>query len=167
MPMHDWSRVDAGIYHAHLHGWISELSRSLNCGRLPKDYYALPEQQAAGFGPDVLTLQSRSNDSAAEIVDNDQPTSTITRVRPKTRFVMESPTEFYHRKKKAIAIRHVSNDDLVAMIEIMSPGNKSSARAFTQFVEKTCYLLEHQIHLLIFDPFPPGQRDPQSVHAAI
>jgi hypothetical protein len=80
---------------------------------------------------------------------------------------MESPTEFYHRKKKAIAIRHVSNDDLVAMIEIMSPGNKSSARAFTQFVEKTCYLLEHQIHLLIFDPFPPGQRDPQSVHAAI
>lgn len=30
-----------------------------------------------------------------------------------------------------------------------------------------CELLDRQIHLLIIDPFPPGPRDPQGVHAAI
>lgn len=53
MPMHDWTRVDAGIYHAFHHEWISEISRALNRGLLPDDFYALPEQQAAEFGPDM------------------------------------------------------------------------------------------------------------------
>lgn len=57
MPIHDWTKVDAGIFHAFHHGWIEELARALNRGLLPADYYALPEQHAAGFGPDVLTLQ--------------------------------------------------------------------------------------------------------------
>src|SRR3954447_8617745 len=42
MPIHDWTRVDAGIFHAFHHGWIEELSRRLNRGLLPEDYYALP-----------------------------------------------------------------------------------------------------------------------------
>jgi hypothetical protein len=38
MPVHDWRRVDAGIFH-HFHlGWIAELSRALNRGLLPPDY---------------------------------------------------------------------------------------------------------------------------------
>ena len=64
MPMHDWTRVDAGIYHAFHHEWISEISRALNRGLLPNDLYALPEQQAAGFGPDVLTLQDPAADAS-------------------------------------------------------------------------------------------------------
>jgi len=56
MPVHDWTRVDAGIFHAFHHGWITELARALNRGLLPSEYYALPEQHAAGFGTDVLTL---------------------------------------------------------------------------------------------------------------
>lgn len=31
MPMHDWTRVDAGIYRAFHHEWISEISRTLTC----------------------------------------------------------------------------------------------------------------------------------------
>lgn len=58
MPMHDWTRVDAGIFHAFHHEWISEISRALNRGLLPESYYTLPEQVVAGFGPDVLTLQA-------------------------------------------------------------------------------------------------------------
>jgi hypothetical protein len=34
-------------------------------------------------------------------------------------------------------------------------------------VEKACELLEHRNHLLILDPFPPGPRDPNGIHAAI
>ena len=59
MPMHDWTRVAPGIFHAFHHDWITEMARALNGGLLPDDYYALPEQQAAGFGPDVLALQSQ------------------------------------------------------------------------------------------------------------
>lgn len=59
MPMHDWTRVEAGIYHDFHHEWISAIKRALN-ERLPGSYYALAEQQAAGFGPDVLTLHDDS-----------------------------------------------------------------------------------------------------------
>jgi hypothetical protein len=34
-------------------------------------------------------------------------------------------------------------------------------------VDKACELLEHRIHLLLIDPFPPGPRDPPGIHAAI
>ena len=61
----------------------------------------------------------------------------------------------------------MSGDRLVAMIEIISPGNKSNASAFNAFVQKACELLEHRIHLLLIDPFPPGRRDPTGIHAAI
>lgn len=44
MPIHDWTKVDAGIFHAFHHGWIEELSRALNRKILPPDYYALIEQ---------------------------------------------------------------------------------------------------------------------------
>lgn len=56
MPMHDWTRVPAEILHAFHHHWITQIGRALNRGVLPADYYALPEQQAAGFEPDVLPL---------------------------------------------------------------------------------------------------------------
>ncbi len=60
MPVHDWTRVDAGIFHHFHHGWIEDISRALNRGLLPPEYYALAEQIAGGVGPDVLTLHIRS-----------------------------------------------------------------------------------------------------------
>ena len=69
MPMHNWTLVAAGIFHAFHHGWISTISNALNSGLLPPEYYALPEQQAAGFGPDVLTLQEPSRRRSEEIVE--------------------------------------------------------------------------------------------------
>lgn len=161
MPMHDWTRVDAGIFHAFHHEWISEISRRLNRGLLSEDYYALPEQQAAGFGPDVLTLQDTTGGGATG------GSTTLTRTRPKTTHYAQTPAEFHRRKKSSIAVRHVSGDRIVALIEIVSPGNKSSKHAFTSFVQKACELLEHRIHLLFIDPFPPGPRDPNGIHAAI
>src|SRR4029077_18883872 len=58
MPIHDWNRVEAGIFHDFHHAWIEELKRALNAGLLPEDYYAPAEKHAAGFGPDVLALQT-------------------------------------------------------------------------------------------------------------
>jgi hypothetical protein len=142
MPMHDWTRVEAGIFHAFHHGWISSISDKLNTGLLPADYYALPEQIAAGFGPGVVTLQELNPDENTEV-------------------------EFYRLKKSAVAVKHVSGDRTVAMVEIVSPGNKSNRNAFRALVDKACELLEYRIHLLIVDPFPPGKRDANGIHAAI
>src|SRR5207253_7600323 len=61
MPIHDWTRVDAGIFHDFHHAWIEETKRALNRGLLPPEYYALAEQIAGGLGPDVLTLQAPTN----------------------------------------------------------------------------------------------------------
>ena len=94
-------------------------------------------------------------------------TATGLQTRPQTRFTAETEAEFYRRKKSSIAVRHVSGDRLVAIVEILSPGNKGSRHAFRSFVDKACELLEHRIHLLLIDPFPPGPRDPNGVHAAI
>ncbi len=170
MPMHDWTRVEAGIFHAFHHEWISEISRALNRGLLPADYYALPEQIAAGFGPDVLTLQG--SDDAGEDSDGAMGGASGGRsigllTRPQTRFVAETEAAFYRRRKSSVVVRHSSGDRVVSMIEIVSPGNKSNRHAFRAFVDKACELLEQRIHLLIVDPFPPGPRDMHGVHAAI
>jgi hypothetical protein len=53
MPVHDWTRVDAGIFHHFHHDWITEIARALNRGILPPDYYALAEQHAAGLSTAV------------------------------------------------------------------------------------------------------------------
>jgi hypothetical protein len=64
-------------------------------------------------------------------------------------------------------VRHVSGDRIVAILDVVSPGNKASRQAFQALVAKACELLEHRIHLLILDPFPPTSRDPNGIHAAI
>ena len=168
MPIHDWTRVQAGIFHHFHHSWIEEIQRALNNGLLPEEYYAMAEQQAAGFGPDVLTLQARSPDpDAQDDSSGNGPSTTTTLIRPKAGFTAQSDAEFYRRKKSFIAVRHVSDDRLIAVVEILSPGNKGARKAFQALLEKVCDLLEHKIHLLILDLFPPSKRDPQGIHAAI
>ena len=73
----------------------------------------------------------------------------------------------YVLKRRTLVIRHASGDRVFALLEIASPGNKSSSHALRSFVEKAVESLYRGYHLLIVDLFPPGPRDPQSIHAAI
>ena len=73
----------------------------------------------------------------------------------------------YLDKVKEVTIRHVSDHSVVAIIEIVPPGNKANRRDFLTFVEKTQKMLRQGIHLLVIDLFPPGKRDPQGIHQAI
>jgi hypothetical protein len=164
VPIHDWKRVPAGIFHHFHHDWITEIARTLNRGLLGNNYYALAEQMAGGFGPDVLALEELPR-TRRELTNGTGAQLVLT--PPKTRFTLISEGEFYRRKKSAIAIRHVSGDRLVAMVEIVSPGNKAGRVAFEAFVTKAAELLECRIHLLIVDLFPPTRRDPEGVHSSI
>ena len=84
MPIHNWSLVDAGIFHHFHHSCIEEISRVLNGGLLPKEYYALSEQIAGGLGPDVLTLQKP--ETQATFVDEPESGATLTAAPPRVRF---------------------------------------------------------------------------------
>jgi hypothetical protein len=166
MPIHDWTRVDAGVFHAFHHGWIEEIARALNREILPPSYYALPEQHAAGFGPDVLTLQGQAEDDYAP---NPSPagTGTVLLAPPKLQPVAETDMGFYRRKQKTVTVRHVSGDRIVAVVEIVSPGNKAGRRPLRSLVAKAGELLDRQIHLLIVDLLPRGPRDPEGIHGEI
>jgi hypothetical protein len=168
MPIHDWSRVEAGIFHDFHHAWIEEIKRALNSGLLPEDYYALAEQYAGKFGPDVLTLQT-STPAGGDGDDQPVPSNgaALLIAPPKVRVKAETDLDFYRRKQKVVAVRHVSGDKVVAVVEVVSPGNKAGRKASQEFVDKAADLLDKRIHLLILDLLPPGRRDPQGIHGAI
>jgi hypothetical protein len=169
MPIHDWTRVDAGIFHAFHHDWITDLSRALNRGLLPSAYYALPEQLASGLGPDVLTLRRPERNGTPPVVaaaDGGGGVA-VAVVPPKVRIRMRSDANLYAAKANAITIRHVSNHQVVAMVGIVSPGNKNNQNGLNAFVRKAREALAAGIHLLLVDLFPPSSRDPQGIHLAV
>jgi uncharacterized protein DUF4058 len=168
MPIHDWTRVEAGIFHHFHHDWITAIARALNHGLLPDDYYALAEQHAAGFGPDVLTLQEEDNggdDNSAE--PGSQTPGGVLLAAPKLQPIAQTDLAFYRRKQNSVAVRHVSGDRIVAMVEIVSPGNKAARNPLRAFVQKAAELLDKGVHLLIIDLHPPGKRDPDGIHGEI
>lgn len=168
MPIHDWTCVDAGIFHHFNQSWIGTIARTLNDHLLPNDYYALKEQFAAGLGPDDLTLQGAGNGDEHRPNDPaDGDSGGVSLAVPKLQPVAETDLAFYRRKQTAVAIRHVSADRVVAIVEIVSSGNKAAQHPFRAFVQKAADFIEAGIHLLLIDIYPPGRRDPQGIHAVI
>jgi hypothetical protein len=163
MPIHDWTRVDAGLFHAFHQDWIGVLARALNAGVLPPEYFALREQSTRGPVPDVLTLElanarDEPNRSGSEL--------SVAIAPPRTRVVRHAEDTIYLQKADRIAIRH-RHGRVVSMIEIVSPGNKASKTELRIFIEKASKLIAQGIHLLVIDLFPPSKRDPQGIHKAI
>jgi hypothetical protein len=164
MPVHNWTTVHAGIFHDFHHAWIEEIKRVLNGGLLPGDYYALAEQRALGFGPDVLALQHESVEVAHA---GNGSLGALLLDEPQVRLVDETDQEFYRRKQSSVVVRHVSGDQIIAVVEILSPGNKSSQSALRSLLDKATELLARCVHLVIVDLFPPTLRDPDGIHGAL
>jgi Protein of unknown function (DUF4058) len=162
MPTHDWTKVDAGIFHHFHHGWIEEIARALNRDLLPAEYYALAEQIAGGLGPDVLTLGRPSNGASAVLPDPQGGVAVAT-APPRMRFRLRAEPERYAAKTKSVVIRHTSRHNVIAVVEIVSPGNKDNQHGLRAFVHKAVELLQSGIHLLVIDLFPPGPCDPQGL----
>jgi hypothetical protein len=157
MPVHDWSRVDANVFHHFHQRWTIAICDALNAGVLPPGYSALVEQHAGGLVPDVLALERRSRP--------DPVGGVLTATPPKTSFVKQAKAVLAARANR-IVIRHRLGE-VVCVLEIVSPGNKSGRAALRAFVEKTIDFLRQGIHVLVMDILPPTQRDPQGIHKAI
>src|SRR5262249_30894457 len=108
-----------------------------------------------GLHPDVLTLE-RTRPASPPLSGNGPSEAPSTNggialavAPPRVRFTASAEEQSYARKRKRIAIRHVSDDQVVALIEIVSPGNKATRHALRAFVEKAVEFLEAGIHLLV------------------
>jgi hypothetical protein len=163
MPIHDWSRVEAGIFHDFHQAWTIELRNALNSGTLPPDYFARAEQILGGPIPDVVTLQQRSQRS--QLAESGGGIA-VAEAPPQARFITAAEPDRYSEKANRIVIKHRLGQ-VVAVIEIVSPGNKNSQHALRSLVDKVAELLRAGIHLLVVDLFPPTIRDPQGIHKAI
>jgi hypothetical protein len=73
----------------------------------------------------------------------------------------------YRLLRRTLTIRHRTGRRIVAMIEVVSPGNKDRAPHLEQFVNKTVAMLKQGIHLLVVDIHPRGRYDPHGIHSAI
>jgi len=164
MPIHDWSKVPAGDFHHFHQCWSAEIANQLNRGRLPKGYEAKVEQKTIGSEPVVVAV-STGRFSA----DNGSGSGTATLIRPMaavSQRVQDSDSRAYAKKANRIAIRH-GRGQLVAAIEIVSPGNKDARVPFNEFVDKVVKFLHAGVHFVVVDLFPPTKRDPNGLYRAI
>lgn len=165
MPIHDWSRVSAGTFHDFHVAWTIELRNALNERVLPSGYYAMVEQIAGPVGPDVLALEAAEADADGPATGANGAIA-IALAPPRVRFTAVAEQDAYLARQKAVVIRHQSGDRVVALIEIVSPGNKASRRD-KAFIQKAITALRQGYHLLILDFHRPGRRDPSGIHGAI
>jgi hypothetical protein len=165
MPVHDWTRVEPGIFHDFHNAWVTELGNALNGGILPSHYYALIEQHAGRFVPDLLTLHAEPLSEAAPLPEPGGGLA-LAEAPPKVRRKLTA-TGAYRRLRRSLAIRHVSGHRLVGLVEIVSPSNKDRPQSVTDFVSKVVTALEHRVHVVLIDLFPPGRFDPRGMHAAV
>lgn len=165
MPVHDWTRVDAGTFHDFHCSWITHIKEALNSELLSPPYYAQSEQRAGEVIPDVLTL---SADTETHVASFPEGAVALAEAPPKVAFHSTlSEADTYRALRRSIAIRHRSGHRLVAIVEILSPGNKDGEQHLRAIVEKSVACIQQGIHLLVVDLFPPGSFDPDGIHAAI
>ena len=110
MPIHHWTRVDAGVFHDFHQRWIIAISNLLNDGLLPDDYYAMAEQVAEGPIPDVVTLERL--DGTLDIEDPSMRDSrggvALVEVPPKTKYSHAADIDLYACRATHVTVRHVS-----------------------------------------------------------
>src|SRR5438552_660653 len=166
MPVHDWRRVSDGTFHDFHYSWVLEIKRALKRGLLPRGYYVMAEQFGGDLGaPDVLTLQAAGAKPQSE--GPLSGTATLTETPPVVHARTTTARDLYARLQRAVVVRHASDDRIVAMIAVLSSGNKSSRHAIRSFLDKAVAALDAGVHLLLVDVHPPGPRDPHGIHGAV
>ena len=155
MPIHDWTRMQAGDFHHFHQGWITNIANALNTGGLPPGYMAMADRVFSSSRPDAV---AGSDEPPAGVSRQEKP--------PAARFVARFDKGAYAQRADQVVIRHVEDGD-VAVIAVVSPGHKAGRIWFRTFVHRVADLLSQGVHLLIVDPLPPTPRDPNGIHKAI
>ena len=163
MPVHNWNTIFAGAFHDFHQSWVIEIRNRLNSGLLPDGYYSAAEQVTGGRNPDVVTLEEESGADILPPGSRNEGGLLLKEVPPKVRYEFEADAVTYAEKADRVAIRHVSENRVIAVIEIVAPGNKHSRREMKALQDKVYALLDNRINLLLVDLIPPGSFDPDGL----
>lgn len=158
MPIHDWRCVGDDVFHDFHLTWIVELQGALNRRVLPPGYYVLAEDHVSGGHT------ARSGGGGRLM-----PPGAISVAVSPPRTLLTSTARSIGRQQVArtLVVRSEGDSAIVAMIEIVSRGNKKNQRDFDAFLGKLLAALRQGIHLLLIDIQPPTSRDPEGIHAAL
>src|SRR5437879_6548745 len=124
MPLHDWTRVPAGLFHDFHQSWSIRIKDALNAGRLPKGLSALVEQRSGPREADVLTVER----ARPERHGMGGAAGALTLEPPSTKIVRRTTEEIYAGRANRVVVRHHLGR-IVAVALILSPGNKDSRAA--------------------------------------
>jgi hypothetical protein len=169
MPVHDWTRVGAGMFHAFHNSWITHLMEALNGGLLPEGYYALSEQVATRMLTDVLTL--RAGQPGSPLPEGVNGGVAVAEAPPHVRLSLRPDPQRRPRRPvrrgRHLVVRHLSGHQVVALIEIVSPSNKDRRAHVRELAEKVVRSLEADVHVLLLDLLPATAHDPHGMHAEV
>jgi hypothetical protein len=132
VPIHDWTKVEAGIFHHFLHEWLFTIKAALNQNLLSSGHYALAEHVPIG---------NPSNTPSDRVLRAAQARGIVPPAR-----------------KNRIAVKNAEDDGTVQVIDIVSPGDKDGRRAWRAFLERNAGLLADGVHVLVVDLHPPSER---------
>jgi hypothetical protein len=165
MPLHDWTKIESGVYHGFHYQWIATMTARLNAGLLPPAYYAAPERSVQGPIPDLITFRDDGLYDNTAVADGG---GVATLAKPRKKFVLTAQNEslVYAMRANRIAVK-TSKHRVVAVIELISPGNKSGRKPMAKLIHKNVRFLKLGVNVLLIDPFPPGPRDPEGLHPLI
>ncbi len=175
MAIHPWSRVDDGVFH-HFHiRWLGNLGSVLNEGLLPRPYYAIAEPILGEAEPDVMALQAKTTMPEKEtgpylppkLLRSDSPQGAVALAPSEVRLDEFLPDP-YMRKTRWIVIKNAwQGDAVVAVIELVFRGNKTSRTRVEQCLRRTVGLLDRGIHVVILDLHAPTNLVPRGFHVMI
>ena len=171
MPVHDWTRVDAGVFHAFHIGWMWELQETFNSGLLPADYYSLVEQHAsdesraaASWIGDLLTLYGGEPGQGSTPASHGSVALAANPPKISHRATLQPD---YRLLRRTLAIRHVTGHHLVAVVEMVSPANKDRLQNVDRLASKIVAFLDAGVHVLLIDLLPPTPSAPRGIHGAL
>jgi hypothetical protein len=164
MPVHDWTRVNTGTFHAFHTLWISEIMGALNTGLLPNGFYALTKQITTRIQKDLLKpryISRLTTNGGLAVVE--VPPHVRLSLRPDPKRKPRHPV----RQGRHLVVRHVNGHQVVALLEIVSPSNKDRKAHVRELAQKVVRSLEAGIHVLLLDLLPPTPNHPGGLHAAV
>jgi hypothetical protein len=129
----------------------------------------MAEQHTGTAIADVLTLEhvEPGTRSGGPARSDGEGGVALLEAPPKVALMEKAGPAWYAGRQRTVTVRHTSDDTIVAMIEILSLGNKTGRDKLDEFVHKAYEALGRGIHLLIVDLFPPGSFDAQGIHGEL
>lgn len=137
MPAHDWTKADAGLFHAFALSWLLKIDRALNRTLLPKTHYVLIAP--AFYSPSDPSYLDPGPD----------------------------PELAYIRLQQRLTIHAMPGDRLVATVELPESGLKRNPGWLRTFALRLRASIETGVSCMVLDVLPRTPVAPRGIHPLV